>query len=575
MPPPGAAPPRTASATAGVAGAIGFGAHLDRALLSSGVFRWGSIPPSGSRDILFQQDGRTASVTVFRTKQTNDISVATNGKADASLGPAWFNPPPQPVPLLADSATQVLLALTSLAHRPAARNAAVVGFGSGVSSHFLLGSSSLERLTTIEIEPAMIEASRHFYPANRRAYDDPRSHLAVEDAKSFFAASPEPFDLILSEPSNPWVSGVSSLFGTEFYELVRKKLAPGGVFGQWLHLYEIDDSLVLTVLASVHRNFPSYDIFIVGNLDILILASTSSLAEPDWSVFATPAVREDLARFVTFTPETLEATRFLDRDALAPIFDLDYPVNSDFFPVLDAGAERARFLHGSAEGFTGLAAERFALTDPLLPPRSLSRETVAPITDEPRFQGRARAARLRHALASGDFGALLTDPADAAPAYALWRWSLALDADRAPADWRRWVDETISAEGELHAGTSGVVDEEFYRRVHAHLARHGAPAQAVDAIGFVEALGRRDLAAVASHGDRLMPDARAGLPWVPPAILLDGMVMAKLAQGDVAGARDARDALTRQTGRPVTDVRRLLIEAYLQRGVGAVGKDGA
>src|SRR5581483_9178195 len=98
------------------------------------------------------------------------------------------------------------------------------------------------------IEPEMVRGSRHFWPANRRVFDDPRSRIVIDDAKSFFASSGQRYDIILSEPSNPWVSGVSGLFTTEFYARVRRYLSDDGVFGQWLHLYELNDGLVLSVL---------------------------------------------------------------------------------------------------------------------------------------------------------------------------------------------------------------------------------------------------------------------------------------------------------------------------------------
>ena len=161
----------------------------------------------------------------------------------------------------------------TLAHAPHAKTAAVIGQGSGMTSHLILGSPELQSLTTIEIEPAMIEGSKQFRAANWRVFDDPRSHFALDDAKSFFAQHKGTFDIIVSEPSNPWVSGVSGLFTTEFYSRVRRYLSPNGVFGQWLHLYEIDDGLVLSVLAAIHKNFASYEIFMTSNADILIVAS--------------------------------------------------------------------------------------------------------------------------------------------------------------------------------------------------------------------------------------------------------------------------------------------------------------
>ena len=540
---------------------------LDPVLLSSGVFRSGRLPPPGSREILFQRDGRTASVAVFRTPDIGVITVATNGKPDASLNRAWFGTPPSSkVPLQADSATQVLMPLTALAHRPAARAVAVVGFGSGMSSHLLLGSPLVERLTTIEIEPAMLAAARQFYPANRRAFDDPRSRVVIDDAKSFFAAAPEPFDLIISEPSNPWVSGVSSLFGGEFYDVVQRHLTDDGIFAQWLHLYEMNDLLALSILAAVHQHFGAYEVFVIGYRDVLIVANKhAALAPADWSVLSLPAITADLAPFVPLTAETLEATRFLRRTALAPVFDRGFQPNSDFFPILDVGAEEARYLNGAATGLIGLSIERFAVTETMMKRRRLATETATPVSYEPLFERRARAARLRAALAAGDFAAVIADDGDSAAGYRLWQWYSLVSADRPPADWRRWVADTIAIEDDLHAGSSGEVDERFYALLRAYMERHGAPPEATASMRFVEALGRWDYGAAAQLADRLLYAARQQGAWVPPRILLDGGVMAKLHQGDIDGAKALRDALTHQSGRPPDDLRRLLIDAYIAR----------
>src|SRR5919201_6532359 len=188
----------------------------------------------------------------------------------------------------------------------------------------------------------MIAGSRRaFYPANRRVFDDPRARFIIDDAKSYFAAGRRRYDLILSEPSNPWVSGVSGLFTAEFYQRVRRYLSGDGVFGQWLHLYEIDDDLVLSVLTALHRSFASYAVYEVSRGDILIVASNRpALPRPDWSVFRLPAVAADLRRAIPLTPRRLEAMWLLDRTALAPLLDRWVTVNSDFYPVLDLGTER-------------------------------------------------------------------------------------------------------------------------------------------------------------------------------------------------------------------------------------------
>ena len=185
----------------------------------------------------------------------------------------------------------------------------------------------------------------------------------VDDAKSFFATDARKYDIIISEPSNPWVSGVSGLFTDEFYHRVRGYLTPNGVFGQWLHLYEINDGLVLSVLAAIHKNFASYSVYLTSNDDMLIVASNlPEMPAPDWSVITSPGIASDLAGVVPFTPRSLDATHLIDRRELAPLLDrylANYSPNSDYRPVLDLGAERARFKRETASGFGTLRVERF------------------------------------------------------------------------------------------------------------------------------------------------------------------------------------------------------------------------
>ena len=304
----GGHPPRLARFAAAsfalLALVVSFAARFDPSVLSSGVYRYGGLPAPGSREIVSHRDGRTATVSVTRNVADGTLVLATNGKPDASVTRAWTRPPhgEQRPPLRGDEPTQATMPVLCLAHRPGAKTAAVIGLGSGISSHVFLGDPGLTRVTTIEIEKEMVRGAALFRPANRRVFEDPRSELVLDDAKSFFAGAGRRFDIVLSEPSNPWVSGVSGLFTVEFYERVRRYLAPGGVFGQWLHLYELSDPLVLSVLAAIDRNFPAWDAWLVSGADLLIIASDRELPPPDWSVASRPGIAEDLSRFAPIPP---------------------------------------------------------------------------------------------------------------------------------------------------------------------------------------------------------------------------------------------------------------------------------
>ncbi|PYP49548.1 MAG: spermidine synthase, partial [Gemmatimonadetes bacterium] len=185
-----ALPRRTASRTPTLATIViasilvFFGAsrvRFDRSLLSSGVYRFGGLPAPGEFTNTFYKDGRTATVTVEREPDGNLI-LSTNGKPDASVSGDWLAPPARRLTrqsLSDDVSTQVLLPLIAMAHAPQARAAAVIGQGSGMTSHMLLGSPTLRELATIEIEPEMIRASTQFRPVNYRVFSDTRARFVV------------------------------------------------------------------------------------------------------------------------------------------------------------------------------------------------------------------------------------------------------------------------------------------------------------------------------------------------------------------------------------------------------------
>jgi hypothetical protein len=538
-------------------------ARFDRTLLSSGVFRVRQLIENSGQKILYYRDGRTATVSAAIEHEAT-VLIATNGKVDASLPYEWLQPPEpgaKPVPLTRDVATQVLLPLLTLAHAPHAKTAAVIGHGSGMSSHFLLGSPHFEQVTTIEIEPEMIEGSKIFHPANRRVFEDPRSRFAIEDARAFFSAGDKRYDLILSEPSNPWVSGVSSLFTKEFYGQVDRHLAPNGVFGQWIHLYEIDDDLILGILAALHEHFPSYALFFTAPMDMLIVASRGdSLPAADWSILQFPGVAADLKRVVPITAQTLDVLRAGGRTTFGPLLDRGIAANSDFAPLLDLGAERGRYLARTAEGFASLGEPRFNIIA-ALEGRRIPLATEA-WTATPEIST-ARAATLSARLRMPDSALVRMAEQDGELSGALYR-KRTLDAilarDDPPADWELWFRTVVAVESDLHGPAAGEADERFYGSLMRYLARAKAPAVTVNTAEFMRALAAWDFPAASAAADRVMADPTVGTGWVPPDMLRDGAVVAKLMIGDVAGARRVYDRLTFGGA---TDLKSRLLGAYL------------
>lgn len=358
----------TAVATVAVA-IIGFGIlDVDPRTLAAGVFRRGTVRMHDDYQVRLHVDGRTATVTVTQDVARDGYhTLYTNGKPDASIrtdrwpegrelseGPA----------LAGDEPTQLLLGIIPLMARPDARVAATIGMGSGVTSHTLLASPKLERLDTVEIEPFMAEGAKLFHPVNRRTFEDPRSNIIFDDAKAYFAAAEAKYDIVVSEPSNPWVAGVSSLFTVEFYQEIKRYMADDGVLGQWMHGYELSDELLLSVLAAVDREFADYQIYRVGNRDWLILAATQEhgVGELDAGALAWPEMAEEAAVLGIHDASQIGALLVANDELLHP-FLADVTPNTDARPLLDNGAERARFFRSSAEALLELRFYPFPIAE--------------------------------------------------------------------------------------------------------------------------------------------------------------------------------------------------------------------
>jgi spermidine synthase len=304
--------------------------------MASGVYREGTFDNPDVNKVMFYRDGKTATISVVL--EGTRRSIRTNGKPDASVeyGPGVRSAP--------DEATMMLAGALPIALKPDAESVAVVGFGSGLTTHTLLGSPRLKEVETIEIERMVLEGARHFSPRNDRAYRDARSKVYIEDAKTFFATRGRKYDLIVSEPSNPWVSGVSTLFSEEFYAHTRRYLADGGLLVQWVQAYEIDESLLATVFLALGKHYGDYAVY-RNAIDLVVVATPApKLPSMRDDVFSYPGLAADMAHLGFRSRHDLEALRVGGRAALEPLWiQTGFPANSDYFPVLDQRSPRARF----------------------------------------------------------------------------------------------------------------------------------------------------------------------------------------------------------------------------------------
>ena len=508
--------------------------------LGSGVFRYKFVPKETDLRYLFYKDGRTASVGVRQdaSDTTSLLVIATNGKPDASMPPAWMRPADstQRLPLDQDMSTQILLPLLVLAHAPDAKHGAVIGQGSGITSHILLTSPTIERLHTIEIEPEMIRGSHLFYPGNKRVFDDPRSSFEIDDARAFLSASGPAFDFVVSEPSNPWVSGVSGLFTEEFYGRVKSRLRQGGIFTQWFHMYEMDDASVAAVLAGIDHVFTDYRMYVSSNSDIIIVASAGApLPAADWSVTEFPSFASDLEHFAPLGAETLDATVVAGRKTLTA-FLATAVVNSDYHPVLDLNGERLRFRNMFADGFRELAESQFDIAAAL----EGRRRPLGTVIDNPapeivRAEALSLGARLRVANGFESVEATGDSTVRVAEARSL-DFQAGLGAALAARNWSEWLTDFDRVEADLHGGSAGFADEAFYKRVRAYLDRVKAPDAVRAVVDFRHGLAAWDFPEAARAGDFLIGRLQEGESWIAIELLRRGTAVARIRTGDMNGA---------------------------------------
>lgn len=395
---------RTVLATAAVAAIVVTVAwvELDAHKMASGVYRFGRLLSPATSEIRYHKDGKTTTVDVVAFRN-GAVALHVNGKADATMTLA------PDAPVMGDEPTMVMVAAAALGTQPRAKTAAIIGLGAGLSTELLLRAPWLERVDTIEIEPAVVEAARDFRPRVEAIFTDPRSRIHIADAKAYFATRNSRYDIIVSEPSNPWVSGVASLFSEEFYARVRRYLGEDGVFVQWVQLYEFSPTLLASVLKALSPHFADYAIYTGLDSDLVIVATKSkSVPELDLRMLEVPGLASALARIGMRNPEDFASRKLGGKRLFDPLFaSFAIPANSDYFPVLDLQAAKVRYLLSGAGEFVALkraavpALEMISGSSAVRDPRRISTDNTA---------GAAQAIRtaltLRELLEAGPTAAL-------------------------------------------------------------------------------------------------------------------------------------------------------------------------
>jgi spermidine synthase len=274
--------------------------------------------------LLYYRDGLSATVSVHQ--QGDLLYLRVNGKTDASN--------------TGDMHTQLMMGHLPLLIHPDPKRVLVVGMGSGVTA----GAVALyptERIDVIEIEPAVVEAAEFFTKENRGILKNPKAHVAIADGRNFLLASDGGYDVIISEPSNPWMRGIGNLFSLDFYELAAQRLAAKGIVCQWIHTYGLFPEDLKMVVKTFRAVFPHTTIWNTTRGDLILLGSkepwTLDHARLQARFGAIPGLREDLARLGIPSPLALLADFVLVEEDAAQ-YSQHAVLNTDDLPFLEFSA---------------------------------------------------------------------------------------------------------------------------------------------------------------------------------------------------------------------------------------------
>jgi spermidine synthase len=242
----------------------------------------------GQPDLVYYRDGISTTVSVERWGR--HLSLKNNGKVDASNGD--------------DMPTQIMVSAYPLLLHPRGPrelDVAIVGFGSGVTVGAAL-EFPVRHVDSMELEDAVVDAALRFFSDVSHLHKQsdrfpylalPRLTLYKDDGRNYLAATAKRYDVIVSEPSNPWITGVSDLFTVDHFQVTKQKLKPGGVYCQWVQLYELSPENIKTVYRTFASQFRyvlafsaeelSSDTILVGSdqpLPLDVAHTARALADP-------------------------------------------------------------------------------------------------------------------------------------------------------------------------------------------------------------------------------------------------------------------------------------------------------
>ena len=213
------------------------------------------------RAVRWEADGVESSVALANAE---GWAFVVNGKIDGSAR--------------GDAATQVMGGLVGGILHPNPKTALVIGLGTGSTAGWLGSVPGIERVDVVEFEPVIRSVARACVSVNRNVLENPKVVIAIGDAREYLLTTKRRYDIIFSEPSNPYRAGIASLFTREYYEAALSRLDADGLFLQWVQAYNVDGQAVRTIYATLGSVFPEVETWELAVNDLLLVASRKPIS---------------------------------------------------------------------------------------------------------------------------------------------------------------------------------------------------------------------------------------------------------------------------------------------------------
>jgi spermidine synthase len=236
---------------------IGVGRTIDPSLGPNAMRQWIN---ENRQTLVWEADGIESSIGI---NALDGLSFVVNGKSDGNS--------------LTDAATQIGISSLAAVLHDDPKTALVIGLGTGETAGWLADMRNVERVDVVELEPAIDEMARRCREVNRDVMNHPRVRRIYNDGREFVLATRNTYDLVVSEPSNPYRAGVATLYTSEFYQAVRNRLNDGGLFIQWLQAYEVNEETVHAVLATARGVFQHVEVWQTLPDDFQLVCSPTPL----------------------------------------------------------------------------------------------------------------------------------------------------------------------------------------------------------------------------------------------------------------------------------------------------------